>query len=139
MAKQVDSAAMVKNFQSGMAAGSGKYIAGVMRVTESPGAAAAAKVNDGTWAANTIAAAPRMAAKLSAMSLQGWQQSVQAYGGSRYSGAAAKAASNYAKVAPQLAQAAAAASQAAQGVSGPLEKVRAAINAFKSAFGRPTI
>lgn len=139
MARNVNQQQMVANFQSGMSSGGQKYKQGVMGVTENPASAAAAKVADGTWAANTAAAAGRLQAKLSQVTLQGWQAAASTYGASAYSASAQKAAANYAKIAPQLAQAAQQASQAAAGVTGPLAKVQAAMNAMKSAFGKNTI
>lgn len=139
MARSPNAADMVSRFQAGIAGAGGKYTAGVQRVTDSPTAKAAAKVDDGTWAANTTAAAGRMSARLKAVSTEAWKQAISSYGASRYTSSAQKAAANYAKRAPELAAAAAAASQAAAAASGPLGKVQAAINAMKQAFGKPPI
>lgn len=141
MSRQPNATQMTQNFQQGISAAGGKYAAGVARVTDNPMAAAKAKVDDGTWAANTAAAAPRMSASLGAVSLQSWQAAVQSYGQQRYSSSATKAAAHYGAKAAALAASAAAASAAAHAVpkSDPLGRVRAAINAQKQAFGKPTI
>lgn len=141
MARKPSASDMTARFQSGISGAGGKYSAGIAAVTTAPGAQAAAKVDDGTWAANTTAAASRMSAKLKAVSLSDWQAAVSSYGASRYTSSAAKAAANYGKVAGALAAAAATASTAAQAIpkSDPLGRVRASINAFKAAFGKPGI
>lgn len=141
MSKSPSAADMVSRFQAGIGAAGTKYSQGIAKVTENPMAQAAATVDSGQWLSAVSASAGLLSSKLKAVTLQAWQQAVASYGAARYTSSAAKAAANYAKVAPQLAQAAQAASQAAQAIShtDPLGRVRASINAFKSAFGKPTI
>lgn len=132
---------MTQNFQQGISSAGTKYTQGVARVQDNPMAAAAARVDDGTWAANTTAAAGRMSAALKSVSLQSWQQAVQSYGAQRYSSSATKAAAKYGAVASALAASSGAASAAAHAVpkSDPLGRVRAAINAQKAAWGKNQI
>lgn len=139
MARKVDSAAMAKAYAAGITAGSTKYKSGVLAVTDNPAAKAKAKVDDGTWAAHTTAAAPRMSAALGAVTLQQWQQQASTVGANNFAGSAAKAGPKYAAVAAKLAAAAQQASSDAEAQADPMSKVRAAINAMKTAFGKPTI
>lgn len=139
MARQVNAADMVEAYKRGVAGAAGNYKKGVQAVTENPAAKAAAKVADGTWAANTTAAAGRLQDSLSRVTLQGWQQQAAGVGATNFAASAAKAGPKYAARAQALAQAASAASQAAEAENDPMAKVRAAINAMKSAFGKPTI
>jgi hypothetical protein len=132
---------MTSRFTAGISGAGGKYAAGVAGVTQNPMVLAAARVDDGTWASNTTAAAARMSAKLKSVSLTDWQAAVASYGSSRYTSSATKAGAHYGARAGALAASAAAASTAAMAIpkSDPLGRVRAAINAQKSAWGKPTI
>lgn len=132
---------MTSRFQAGISSAGAKYAAGVAATSVDPMAMAAAAVDDGTWAANTTAAAKRMSDKLKAVGKAGWQGAVASYGASRYSSSAPKAAAHYGAVAAKLAASAGAASDAAMAIpkSDPLGRVRAAINAQKSAWLKPTI
>lgn len=141
MSRAPDPAAMTARFQAGISGAGTKYAAGVAATTVDPMAMAAARVDDGTWAANTTAAASRMSAKLKAVGKAGWQAAVAAYGASRYTSSASKAAAHYGAVASKLAASAGAASAAALAIpkSDPLGRVRAAINAQKTAWGKTPI
>lgn len=139
MARQVNAQAMVAAYQAGLAAGAGKYKQGVMGVTQNPAAAAAARVADGTWARNTVAAADKLQASLSAVTLQGWQQAAAGVGANNFAASAAKAGPKYAAQSQKLAAAATAASAAAAGAVGPQAKWLASVNAMREAFGKPPI
>ena len=139
MAKQVDAGQMASAWQAGMARSAGKYKEGVSRVTENPMAKAAAKVADGTWAANTAAAAPRLQSALAQADFGFWKSQASGPGAAAWAASASKGLPKYQRKAAALAAAASAASSAADAATGPLEKVRAAINAFKTAFGKSPI
>jgi hypothetical protein len=140
MPRTPDPAAMTAAYKQGMASAGGKWLKGIMATTVNPAALAKAKVDDGTWAANTTAAASRLSAALGGVSQQFWQAQAQAAQG-QYTGSAQKAGNKYSAKASMLAAAAAAGSAAAHAVpkSDPIGRVRANINAFKQAVGKPTI
>lgn len=139
MARNVNANDMVNAYKAGLAAGAANYKKGVQAVTENPAAAAMAKVQDGTWARNTTAAADKMAAKLSTVTLSGWQQQAASVGATNFAASATKAAPKYAAVAQQLAAAATQASQAAASAVGSRAKWEASVNAMRAAFGKPPI
>lgn len=141
MARTPDPATMAKNWAAGMSAGSGKYKAGIMAVSVNPMALAAAKVTDGTFlsAVSEAVTSGRMVARLNAADPSFWKSQASGAGAAAWAASSTKGLPKYTKAAAALAPAYAAASSAAAAAVGPLEKVRAAINALKSAVGKPTI
>ena len=131
-----DAAAMVKAYTTGVQQGGQKYAARVAATTKDQNALAIAAVQSGKWLQKVTAAAPRMLAGLQASSTAAWKAAVAATGSAAYSASATKAAAKYGKVAPALASAANNAQAAVAAQSAPLERVRAAANAMKTAFGK---
>ena len=141
MSKTVDPNKMVKNWSTGMAQGAQKYKDGIAGTTVNPMALAAAKVADGTYLAAVSDAvnSGRMVAALNAADPAFWKAQAMGAGATAWAAGGQKGLPKYQKKAQALAAAATAASAAAAGATGPLEKVRASINAFKTAFGKTPI
>lgn len=130
-----DAAAMVAAYKQGVSQGGAKYAARVNATNKDVVGLAIAAVQSGKWLQRVTASQDRMLAGLQATSTAAWKAAAAGVGAQRYAASSQKAGEGYAKKAQALAQAANNAQAAVATQSAPLERVRAAANAMKQAFG----